>query len=459
MLLTAARTRLAFTLLCVCLGYAGAAGAAATPPLVDAARDGDTAVVRALLAQGAGVDATEGDGTTALHWASYRDDVEIVELLLDAGADVDATNDLGATPLWTAGQNGSAVMVRRLLTAGANPNLALLAGETPLMVAARAGAPDVVDLLLTHGAEVDAHGARGQTALMWAVAQHHPAVVDVLLAHGADIRARSDVWSQMMAVPPHGQPEYNRRTPHGGNTALMFAARVGDVASARQLVEAGANVDDTDARGVSATALAAHAGFGDLVELLLENGADPNAAAAGFGALHPAVMRRDIRMVGALLDHGADPNAVLLTWTSPRRASRDHHFAPPLVGATPFWLAARFTAPDIMRLLVAHGADPLFVHHAEYKEPAYARPRLEATTALMAATGMGGGRLRAWMPLGRAEVEAQTLEAVRLAVELGVDVNAVDTDDRTALDGARAARLETVAAFLESQGALSGGAR
>ncbi len=459
MLLTAARTRLAFTLLCVCLGYAGAAGAAATPPLVDAVRDGDTAVVRALLAQGAGVDATEGDGTTALHWASYRDDVEIVELLLDAGADVDATNDLGATPLWTAGQNGSAVMVRRLLTAGANPNLALLAGETPLMVAARAGAPDVVDLLLTHGAEVDAHGARGQTALMWAVAQHHPAVVDVLLAHGADIRARSDVWSQMMAVPPHGQPEYNRQTPHGGNTALMFAARVGDVASARQLVEAGANVDDTDARGVSATALAAHAGFGDLVELLLENGADPNAAAAGFGALHPAVMRRDIRMVGALLDHGADPNAVLLTWTSPRRASRDHHFAPPLVGATPFWLAARFTAPDIMRLLVAHGADPLFVHHAEYKEPAYARPRLEATTALMAATGMGGGRLRAWMPLGRAEVEAQTLEAVRLAVELGVDVNAVDTDDRTALDGARAARLETVAAFLESQGALSGGAR
>ena len=164
-------------------------------------------------------------------------------------------------------------------------------------------------------------------------------------------------------------------------------------------------------------------------------------------------------MVGALLDHGADPNVVLRTWTSPRRASRDLHFSPSLVGATPFWLAARFTAPDIMRLLVAHGADPLFVHHADYKEPAYARPRLEATTALMAATGMGGGRLRAWMPLGRDEVEAQTLEAVRLAVEFGVAVNAVDTTDRTALDGARAARLETVVAFLESQGALSGDAR
>jgi ankyrin repeat protein len=447
-----------FPVVALCFACAGAAAAADTP-LIDAARDGDLAAVRALLAQGAGVDATEGDGTSALHWASYRDDIETVGLLLDAGADVNAANDLGATPLWTAGQNGSAVMVRRLLAAGADPNLTLLAGETPLMVAARSGAPDVVELLLRHGAETEARGARGQTALMWAVVQHHPSVVTVLLEHGADVHARSDVWSQMMGVPPHGQPEYNRQTPHGGNTALMFAARVGGGGSARRLVEAGANVDDTDARGVSATALAAHAGFGDLVELLLEKGADPNAAAAGFGALHAAVMRRDMRMVGALLDHGADPNVVLRTWTSPRRASRDLHFSPSLVGATPFWLAARFTAPDIMRLLVAHGADPLFVHHADYKEPAYARPRLEATTALMAATGMGGGRLRAWMPLGRDEVEAQTLEAVRLAVELGVAVNAVDTTDRTALDGARAARLETVVAFLESQGALSGDAR
>ena len=296
-----AGSRLAFTLLSVCLGYAGAAGAAATPPLVDAARDGDTAAVRALLAQGAGVDVAEGDGTTALHWASYRDDIETVGLLLDAGADVNATNDLGTTPLWAAGQNGSATMVRRLLTAGANPNLALLAGERPLMVAARSGAPDVVELLLTHGAETEARGARGQTALMWAVAQHHASVVTVLLANGADVHARSDVWSQMMGVPPHGQPEYNRQTTHGGNTALMFAARVGGVGSARPLIAAGANVDDTDARGVSATTLAAHAGFGDLVELLLENGAEPNAAEAGFDALHAAVRRRDRRMVGALL--------------------------------------------------------------------------------------------------------------------------------------------------------------
>ena len=449
-------SRLVFAFLSLCVGTAAVAGAADSPPLVDAARSGDTAAVRTLLAQGASVDATEGDGTGALHWASYRDDVETVGLLLDAGANVDAANDLGATALWTAGQNGSAAMVRRLLEAGANPNLALLAGETPLMVAARSGAPDVVDLLLTHRADPDARGARGQTALMWAVAQHHATVVEVLLAHGADLHARSDVWSEVMGVPPHGQPEYNRDTPHGGNTALMFAARVGAVASARHLLAAGADVDDTDARGVSATTLAAHAGFGELVEVLLEEGADASAADAGFGALHAAVMRRDTRMVDALLAHGADPNAVLETWTATRRSSRDHHFPPPLVGATPFWLAARFTAPAIMRSLAEHGADPLFVHHADYKEPAYSRPRVEATTALMAGMGMGGGRLRAWVPPDRADAAALTLETARVAVELGVDVNALSLDDRTALDGARAGRLETVVAYLESQGARAG---
>ena len=450
--------RLFLLVMALCLALAGAS-AAADDPLIDAARNGDASAVRALLADGASVDAVEGDGTTALHWATYRDDTATVGVLLDAGADVNTANDLGATPLWAASQNGSAAMVTALLEAGADPNRALLVGETPLMVASRSGAPDVVELLLTHGADAEARGARGQTALMWAVAQHHSAVVGVLLARGADVHARSDVWSQIMAVPPHGQPDNNREIPHGGNTALMFAARVGDVASTRQLIAAGADVDDTDAWGVSATTLAAHAGFGDLVELLLEHDADPDAAKAGFAAIHTAVMRRDTRMVATLLEHGADPNAVLRTWTPTRRTSRDHHFAPPLVGATPFWLAARFTAPDIMRLLADHGADPLFVHHAEYRVRAAARPRQETNTVLMAATGMGGGRLQAWVPLDRDAAEALTLDAVELAVELGGDLNAADTAGRTALDGALANRLNSVVAFLESRGAVSGGAR
>ena len=231
------------------------------PPLIDAARNADADAVRALLQTGRDVNAAEADGTTALHWASYRDDLESADLLIRAGAKVNAANDLGATPLWTASQNGSAAMVRRLLQAGANPNAALLAGETPVMVASRSGNPAVVEQLLAKGANVNAHAARGQTALMWAVAQKHPDVVKVLLAHGADVHARSDVWSEVMAVPPHGHLDYNRAIPHGGDTALMFAARVGDLASATLLVAAGANVNDADAWGVSATALAAHSGY------------------------------------------------------------------------------------------------------------------------------------------------------------------------------------------------------
>jgi len=431
-------------------------GAAAhAPALAEAARRGDRAAVRALLQTGADVNAAEADGTTALHWASYADDVDLADLLIRAGARVNAANDLGATPLWTAGLNASVAMVRRLLQAGANPNAALLAGETPLMAAARSGNPEVVELLLASGANADARGARGQTALMWAVAQKHAAAVKVLLAHGADIKARSETWSEVMAVPPHGLPEYNRAIPHGGDTALMFAARVGDLESAKLLVEAGADVNDQDAWGVSATVLAAHSGSGGLVQLFLDHGADPDASAAGFTALHEAIMRRDEQTVRALLACGADPNAPLRTWTPMRRSSRDFHFGPELVGATPFWLAARFTEPGAMRLLQQYGADPRVVHQAEYHREGGA-PRRERTTALMAAVGMGGGA--AWVQPERTEREALMLETVKLALELGVDVNAANTDGRTALDAAKSAKLESVIKLLVDNGARQGAA-
>jgi len=223
-------------------------------------------------------------------------------------------------------------------------------------------------------------------------------------------------------------------------------------------VAAGANVNDADAWGVSATAMAAHAGYGELVEFLLAHHADPNAAASGFTALHAAIMRRDERMVGALLAHGADSNEPVRMWTPTRRSSHDFNFAPELVGATPFWLAARFSEPGVMRLLVKHGADPLFVHHGDRVVEARGgdgfEHRTEATTALMAATGMGGGT--AWVPLERGEREALTLEAVKLAAELGVDVNAANTDGRTALDAAKALRFDSVVKFLVEKDARPG---
>ena len=431
-----------------------AAAAADRPPLVAAAKNGDRAALRLLVQQRADVNAADGDGTTALHWASHLDDLDSAGLLLRAGANVNAANDLGATPLWIASQNGSASLVRVLLQAGANPNLALLLGETPLMVASRSGSADVVEQLLVKGAHVNARAARGQTALMWAAAQQHPEVVRVLLSKGADVHLRSDAWSQVMAVPPHGLPLYNKAIPHGGDTALLFAARSGDLASATRLVTAGANVNDADGWGVSATVLAAHSGFDELVAFLLARGADPNAAAAGFTALHAAIMHRHVAMVSALLAHGADPNAPLTTWTPTRRSSKDHSFAPELVGATPYWLAARFTEPEVMRLLLKHGADGRVVHHGQYYAEEPVEPRAHLTTAVMAATGMGGGA--AWVPLDRREREALMLEAVSLAVGQGVDVNAVNTDGRSALDAARALKFERVATFLVEHGARAG---
>jgi ankyrin repeat protein len=437
--------------------------AAGRPPIIEAARTGDKDALRTLIQKGADVNAAEGDGATALHWASYRDDLEAADLLIRAGARVNAANDLGATPLWAASQNGSESMVRRLLAAGANPNAKLMAGETALMVASRAGSAAVVDLLLTKRADPNAKAARGQTALMWAVAQRHPEIVKLLLAHGADVHARSTSWTDVMAVAPHGYLEYNRAVPFGNDTALLFAARVGDLESAKLLVGGGTNVNDEDAWGISATVLAAHSGFTDLVEFLLDQGGDPNSAKAGFTALHEAIMRRDARMVSALLTHGANPGVPLRTWTPTRRSSRDYNFEPELIGATPFWLAARWTEPEILRLLLKHGADPMFVHHSDKvvdTSAAGARGnpfehRKETVTALMAACGMGGGG-SPWVEIDRSQREALTLETVKLLVAAGIDVNAANTDGRTALDAARGLKFESVVTYLQSKGAKPG---
>jgi ankyrin repeat protein len=407
------------------------------------------AVAAPLSAQ----EAPSGDGSTPLHWAAYRDDLAKTDQLIRAGANVNAANDLGVTPLWAASTNGSVALVKRLLDAGANPNTALISGETPLMVASRSGKSAAVEALLAKGANPNARGTRGQTALMWAVAQKHAEVVKLLVAGGADVHIKSESWTQMMAVPPHGLPEYNRLIPHGGDTALMFAARNGDFASAKLLVEAGANVSDTDAWGVSATTLAAFSGHGEIARYLLEKGADPNNDKSGFTALHCAIMRRDEQTVAALLARGADPNVTVKVWTPTRRSSDDYHFMPALVGASPYWLAARMLEPGVMRLLAKHGADTKVVHESNYVQGEGYQRRQERTTAVMAALGMGGGT--AWVPLDRAERDALMLEAVKLAVELGADVNLASTDGRTALDSARAQKYEAIAAFLESRGAVA----
>ena len=459
-------------------------------PLVDAAKNGDRGALQALLNAGADVNVQTADGSTALLWASYRDDLESVELLIRAGADVNIANDLGATPIWAASRNGSAAMADELLAAGADPDAPLLLGETPLVTASRSGNPEVVRMLLEKGANVNARGARGQTPLMFAAAQRHPEVVKVLLEHGADVHAASDAWRQFMAQAPHAHPEHQAWFEHGGNTALMFAARVGDLESAKHLVAAGADVDAPSAWGTTPLAIATYADFGEqflireqtsrqlvyfdrdqilpgqfteFVEFLLEQGADPNAGAHRFTPLIAAVLHQHEETVALLLAHGADPNIPLGDFTPHQRGSTtDFYLNKAWVGATPLWLAARFSTPDVVRRLLEQGADPLFVHHGVYYgggQGGVLSPRQEEiTTTLMAAVNMGTGR--AWTVL--VADEATVLDTVKLLVEAGVDLNAVGNARNrgvggasTALEAAIALEYDSVAEFLVEQGATS----
>ena len=473
------------------------------PGLADAAKEADWDLLRALLPEALDVNEVRGDGSTALIWASYWDNAEIVDLLIGAGADVSVASDLGVTALWPAAEHGNAAIAERLLDAGADPNAALLSGETPVMTAARAGHVEVVKLLLDSRADANQRATREHTALMWATAHRHPKVVDALLVHGADVHARSGSWPQYYqkggGSAPHPDDEFWLQ--EGGFTPLLFAGRVGELASAKLLVAAGADVNDLTAGGMSVATLAVHAispragyipvpgefqGGGavlpagasfasphalssndaeELVEFLLEQGADPNLDEYGHTALHAAILRRNERAVRALLAHGADPNAPLRSAMNYQRDSYDFYFDLPLEGArggaTPFWLAARFGQPNIMHMLAEHGADPLFELYVEYwgtgnRTEGWTVRTDGTATALMAALGMPRGISGFARPNDPAEREASTLEAVELAVKLGVDVNMTDASGNTALDAARALAYPSVIEFLIQNGAGGG---
>src|SRR5262249_6571184 len=173
-----------------------------------------------------------------------------------SGARVNAPNDDGATPLYLACVNRSAAMVERLLAAGADANATLPNGETALMTCSRSGDAKAVKALLVHGATVNAkESSHQQTALMWAVAQRHPETVAMLLEFGADFRARSLVYPQTVVgeqTQRAGREELNYIVQRGGSTPLLFAARAGDVESAKLFLAKGADANDKLADGTSA---------------------------------------------------------------------------------------------------------------------------------------------------------------------------------------------------------------
>jgi ankyrin repeat protein len=405
---------------------------AQTPQVILAIQSGEQARVRTALEQPGAIHGREADGTTALHWAVRRNDAAIVDLLIDAGADARASNRYGITPLHIAASLGTAPLVERLLKAGADPNTPTPEGETPLMAAARSGVVPAVKALLAAGADVPAKESwRGQDALMWAAAEGHADVVRALIEAGASVQTRS----------------------RAGFTPLLFAVREGHVGVARALLDAKADPNDATRDGTAALIVATINGRFETAAALLDYGAKPNPPDVRGSALHvlawlrtpgwplsgPPLILSDrmdsLELAKRLLERGADPN-IRVAWKELKRGGFDLGMVvnnPPnisvgrnyisLVGATPFYLAAKHSDVALMRLLAAHGADPRL-------------PTSQGVTPLMAAAGLGFWQGESPGP-NNGVPESQTLEAVKLAWELSgpIDINATAHFNNVHLEG------------------------
>jgi ankyrin repeat protein len=447
---------------CVAGGGLGAAGQEA--PLADAVQHGDRAAMLSLLRQQVDVNAAQGDGATALHWAVYRDDAETTASLIRAGANVNAANHYGVTPLALTSRNGSVAIIEQLVRAGADPRDPLHAvnsGETPLMLVARTGQIDAVRVLLNLGADANATEAwNGQSALMWAAAEGHVPVLQTLIDHGADIHARSN----------------------SGATPLLFAARKGSMDAVRALLAAGSDVNGKRPDGATPLLVAVINGHEDLVDLLLDEGADPNVEGGStrltvqgvrarpmplefrtlgyseresegvargniFGrplqaAVHVAnwhisdqfiVVNLDrLRVIESLLAHGADVNG-RNTQEEPRWSGA--RYRRHMTGATAFLFAAKVADVEVMRLLLDHGADATI-------------NSVDNITPLMAAAGIS------WASNQERASEAEVLEAVTLIVEeLDADVNFVSDLGETAMHAAAYRGANSVVQYLFDKGA------
>jgi ankyrin repeat protein len=430
------------------LGLAGPAVAAEHATLADAVERRDQAGVRALLQKGVDVNASQVDGTTALHWAAYNEDAETVALLVRARANVNAKNRYGVPPLALACTTGNAAIVKLLLEAGADANVTMKGGETVLMLAARSGNVETVKALLARGAKHEARERHAQTAVMWAAAEGNTAVVRALIEAGADINATLD----------------------SGFTPFFLAVREGRLDVVREFLARGIDVNATMPRpenaprstaasyirpvdrGTSPLLLAVQNGHFDLAIALVDAGANPNDIRTGFTPLHTIAWVRkpdssdgsdpaaptgsgrltSLEFVREIVKRGANVNFRLAKGT-PRQPNTSSRLE--TEGATPFLLAADRSDVPLMRLLLGLGADPLL-------------PNFSNTTPLMAAAGLGTTE-----PLEEAGEESEALEAVKMLLDLGADINAVDNNGDTAMHGAAYNIYPLVVKLLAERGA------
>jgi ankyrin repeat protein len=427
--------RLALAIGIASLHLAMLASAFAKAPLADAVEHRDVELIRHLLEKKAEVNAPQADGMTALHWAAHYDNARTVECLIAAGANPKATNHYGITPLTLACINGNTEVVEMLLDAGADADCSCAGGETALMTASRTGRLGPVNVLLSHGADVNARELKKQTALMWAAAEGNLEVVDALLKKDADFRT---------PLP-------------SGFTPFFFAVREGRTNVAMRLIQAGADINGTMQpekgsrspvkHSTNSLLLAVENGHFELAAKLLEAGADPNARPAGYTALHAITwVRKPIRgdgnpppvgsgnmtsleIVQQLVAHGADNNAKLERGASGRGRLTT-------TGSTPFLLAARASDLPLMKLLLELGSNS-------------STKNVDNTTPLLAATGVGA------LDDGEetAGTEEEAIEAVRMLLDRGADVNAVDDNRETAMHGAAYQSRSKLVQLLADRGA------
>jgi len=400
-------------------------------PVADAAMKGDIETVRSLLRSGADVNAAQGAGMPALHWAAVRNDVAMAELVLYAGANVASTTRLGGyTPLHLASREGLGDAVGALLEAGSKPNTFTSTGVSAIHLAAQAGRPDAIRALLEHGAEIDARDAyAGRTPLMFATAQNRLQAVETLIHAGADVALATEVKDLQAMAEEDGRERARAdrilrakrdpepEEPAGAGAPASQGAQPGTPGQAAPSAARGAVPDSTAAAKTVADSAARELELYPPEPDRPTRPPDPDSAAAaadtntnapsplsyadlvgrqgGMTALHYAV--RDGRTEAALL--------LLESGAGIDRLTEGDQSSPLLVAI----INGNF---DLAMLLLDMGADPTLASE-DGAEPLFATVNNEWA-------------LRTWYPQPTASKQQQTsyLELMKTLLEAGADPNA-----------------------------------